>query len=429
MHIVRLAVENYRNFSNLIVDQWPRPAVLVGENNAGKSNLLRALRLVLDDELPDRQRNLQASDVWDGHVGGVEAGATVRIAVDLAGFEGDHFVMAVLGDYLVTADPPVARLTYIWEPNELIPALDRGASERPVTYKRSDYQWRLVGGADDRQVDIRKVRNFLGFKVLPAMRDAEEELYGRRRSVLRTLVEDNPPSRAHLEQASTDIGQVMDALGKDPAIDALQTQIRERTLRLVGSALPVTPTFGFAGNGPDQVLAALRIFMDEERQRGVAETSLGTANVLYIAVLLHLLAQQRKTVQRAATVLAVEEPEAHLHVQTQRRLFGSLLRDEPTLLLTTHSPHIAAVTPLESVVLVRRVDANTSSVWTTQAAYGPHRQRNCLSNSALMWSATWTPPEPNYCSHDTSSLSKATQNSTSCWRSPRPQDSTSTPAA
>jgi putative ATP-dependent endonuclease of OLD family len=40
--------------------------VLLGENRVGKSNLLFAMRLVIDQTLPDSARQLRISDFWDG---------------------------------------------------------------------------------------------------------------------------------------------------------------------------------------------------------------------------------------------------------------------------------------------------------------------------------------------------------------------------
>ncbi|MBC7337459.1 MAG: AAA family ATPase, partial [Clostridia bacterium] len=61
--------------------------------------------------------------------------------------------------------------------------------------------------------------------------------------------------------------------------------------------------------------------------------------------------------QRSYTFLGIEEPEAHLHPHLQRKIFKHLFEDghqpDRSLLLTTHSPNIASVTPLKSVVVLR----------------------------------------------------------------------------
>ena len=64
MHLSRIKIENFRNFSLLDV-QLSGNVVVVGENRVGKSNLLYALRLILDASLPDAARQLSVGDFWD----------------------------------------------------------------------------------------------------------------------------------------------------------------------------------------------------------------------------------------------------------------------------------------------------------------------------------------------------------------------------
>jgi putative ATP-dependent endonuclease of OLD family len=59
----------------------------------------------------------------------------------------------------------------------------------------------------------------------------------------------------------------------------------------------------------------------------------------------------------------MDEPEAHLHPHVQRLVYRDLLRADGaprTVILTTHSPHVASVAPLRSLVLLRR-RGNTST--------------------------------------------------------------------
>ena len=66
-------------------------------------------------------------------------------------------------------------------------------------------------------------------------------------------------------------------------------------------------------------------------------------------------------------MLAVEEPEAHLHPVLQRQLFRALLRAETALAVTTHSPHIAAVSPLSALILLRATTDEGTIAATTRA--------------------------------------------------------------
>ena len=65
MHLSRITIENFRNFSKLDADLAGN-VVVVGENKVGKSNLLYALRLLFDPSLPDSARELGLADFWDG---------------------------------------------------------------------------------------------------------------------------------------------------------------------------------------------------------------------------------------------------------------------------------------------------------------------------------------------------------------------------
>ena len=65
MRLSRIYIHNFRNFKEFDIKLGDR-AVIVGDNKIGKSNLLYALRLILDPSLPDSARQLRLEDFWDG---------------------------------------------------------------------------------------------------------------------------------------------------------------------------------------------------------------------------------------------------------------------------------------------------------------------------------------------------------------------------
>ena len=65
MRLSKLSIRNFRNFRSVDIPLSGN-VVLLGENRVGKSNLLFAIRLVLDPTLPDSARQLKLSDFWDG---------------------------------------------------------------------------------------------------------------------------------------------------------------------------------------------------------------------------------------------------------------------------------------------------------------------------------------------------------------------------
>ncbi|MFI6161738.1 ATP-dependent nuclease [Micromonospora haikouensis] len=360
LHISRVEVENFRNFKHLVIDPFPATAVIVGQNNVGKSNLLYALRIILDPDLPDSARRLREEDLYDNGDGPC-LGATVRVVVDLAGFDDDDKALAVLADCLLSDEPALARLEYVYEPSEELREDDeQDADVEPALEATIDeYDWRMLGGPEDDPRPIRaEPRRYIGIRVLPALRDATDELT-RRKSPLRELLDRVKPDQQILSAAAADVTAAMEDLLTDEAISNLQGAVRVQAQDMVGSVLPVSPTLGIAPAAPSQLLRQIRLFTDDDRRRGMLDTSLGTANVIYLALLLQAVATKRSSREHITTILGVEEPEAHLHVQVQRRLFGYLLRTEPALILTSHSPHIAAVTPLGSLVLLRSTAMGT----------------------------------------------------------------------
>ncbi len=125
-HISRIQIKNFRNFADIDLGPLPPAVVVIGENRSGKSNLLKALQLVLDPTLPDSQRYLQPEDFWDGATNPLD-GAEIEIVVELQGIDDDDVAMAALADATVSESPLVARLGYRYRPRESLEGTERAA--------------------------------------------------------------------------------------------------------------------------------------------------------------------------------------------------------------------------------------------------------------------------------------------------------------
>jgi putative ATP-dependent endonuclease of the OLD family len=362
MRICRIAVENFANFDSVEFETG-ESIVIVGENKVGKTNLLRALRLVLDPSLPDRERQLGMEHFWDG-LGDKKLGAEVSIAVDFTDFDDDNDLLAVLGDSLVDTDEPVvARLTYLYRPKA---SLDGAAPE-----SLADYEFLVFGGTDEDNLFTSSQRRELPMDYLFALRDAEGDLLNWRRSPLRPIIEEltqglDDTARAELQAL---INEAHVGLAERDEVSAAAEKVSQRLQEMVGPEHAVSLSLGVAPTNVDVLLRSLRLLIDGGT-RGMGEASLGTANLLFLTLKGLELDRAVEEGERSHTFLAIEEPEAHLHPHVQRLVYRHYLGGEAlvnvTTILTTHSPHIASVSPLRSIVLLR--DTSEGSTVITSAA-------------------------------------------------------------
>lgn len=352
MHLSRIKISNFRNFFELDVNLAGN-VVVVGENRVGKSNLLYALRIIFDQSLPDSARQLGLSDFWDG-IEEFSPETKILISVEVKDFEDDMDILALLTDFRLDDDPETVRLTY-----ELRPLADLEGD--PIS--DDDYEFVCYGGENESKRFGHELRRRITMDVLPALRDAEGDLANWRRSPLRPLIEDafRNVAKEDLEEISEAIEAVTAKVTEFEQVQSLEQSIGELFAEMSGPKQDVKPCLGFSPSEPTRLCRNIRLLIDEGL-RGINDASLGSANLVFLTLKALEVERLIKENRRDFTFLAIEEPEAHLHPHLQRsvyrHLFESVQDEEETesplsIFLTTHSPHIASVAPLRSILLLR----------------------------------------------------------------------------
>lgn len=315
---------------------------------------------MLDPSLPNADRFLTREDfseeLGDNDRDPMTEGDVIEVIVEFADFEDDALPLTAISEALVEDDPSTARLTYRFAPRDLAEGQDSSSTS---------YRWQVLGGSDPEEPISNDLKGYLHLAFLGALRDAERDLAVWRRSPLRPLLEAaagsaSPEELVKAKKAIEDANAVLTTLA---GVGGLAEEITDKTDTMVGTNQSLHITLGTGPADPLRLLRTLRLFVDGEARRPLTSTSLGALNLLYLALLELELDARIADRDLAHLVLAIEEPEAHLHPHLQRLVFRRLLRPDDTrsVLLTTHSPHVASVAPARSLVVLRSDESKTTA--------------------------------------------------------------------
>jgi len=407
-YISRVQIKNFRNFKDIDVSLTHKQ-VIIGENNVGKTNFLRALQLILDPDFSDRDRFLDKSDFHDSISDPMKNGETIEIKIEVRGYENNTQLLAVFQDGVVADNPPTFRITYLYEPI------------KDDQEKILKYQFKIFLGDNPQNHFTAFHRVYFNIQVIKALRDVEREMKGLKKSPIFRLVDQFDIKDNELENIAENLSNAADSIMELDELIEIRDLIQNKFKVLSGSQPDCDIHLSTFDIDPIRLLQALQVLMGGKR-RPVTGISLGLCNILYITLMLLLLRDKtvppilkeeiwnsiqpkdklgllnkfytvnekgnyllRKDLvtdfqyqelyfflnknlfkSQTFTVLAVEEAEAHLHPVLQRLIYREVLqKSENSVIFTTHSTHLTSVAPIDSIVHFRANEDCSTQVLST----------------------------------------------------------------
>lgn len=357
MYLAFLSIENFRCFgegeARFELSLKPGLTAFVGENDAGKSAVIDALRFVLGTTDQEWYR-LEADD-FHANAKNKEIKISCHF-VDLSATDMKTFVEYLTYDANGTTPPG---LHLHWTARQTA-----GTSPR-----RSNVRVDLHSGQDGTGPALStEVRELLRVTYLRPLRDADRALTsgrGSRLSQILQLTEQIKSGGLPYDPGTTVDINTLNVLGiadltnnllhNQTGIAGTRGQIDQHLKSLalnkeiVASKIVVSGADATDEARLRQLLEKLDLALGSDGRAG-----LGSNNLLFMACELLLLAQDREGIK----LLLIEEPEAHLHTQRQLRVMTYLQEQAVSkgiqIIVTTHSPNLASAIDLNNLVMIRR---------------------------------------------------------------------------
>ena len=360
MRITRIKIENFRSIRSLEMELGDA-TILIGQNNAGKTAILDAVRIVLTRRWGQRGSGFTENDVHRPQP------------------DDDPRELPPVKITLVIEEPEPRAWDdeMVAELSNIMPVLDDGRNILTVQVtcawseekEAFDPVWQFLDAEGMPLPERRRAINLSGFfNYMPlfwlgALRDAAHEFTPRSSHWGRLLRSVSIP--AELEAEAMEILANLDAriVAADPKLSQIAETIGRATRIAIGQQ-PGAARLNTLPLGIEDMLQRTGIVLRNEEPRpwlplshhGQGLQSLAVI-FLFQAAVFQLLAEAEQP--GIEPVFAIEEPEAHLHPQAARTLWEHMQDLTGQKIFTTHSPYFVQHVPLHDIRLVRLRDGCT----------------------------------------------------------------------
>lgn len=397
MYISKIKIKGFRNFKDNEILFNDGINVITGHNNSGKSNILKAISLVIDTKSSKRL------DLYDfNQAVTVEElksnppSVTINLFISQSHDEDTYSDdLVTIGNYLTKlAAPYEAMLTYeFFLPEAEIERYNSALSDVDDVNKawriiKNDfvrlYIHRIWGGDPNLQIqaDNESLQKF-DYQFLDAIRDVERDLFSGRSTLLKDVLDffmDYKIKKDKDKETETKLAEIKElkeqfSAEADSLLQRLQDRMEEGKEEILDYATKTGASFNNASPNFDgslsevELFAALKLIISYTTGITIPAThnGLGYNNLIFMSVLLAKMQVNSDgdylgSNAKVFPILAIEEPEAHLHPSMQYKFLKFLRENKDVnkkvkqIFVTTHSTQIISAVSLDEIICIHNED-------------------------------------------------------------------------
>lgn len=343
MILKKLYIKGFRNFKEVNVN-FNEHSLMIGANDVGKTNLIYALRLLLDRSFSDYDYELTESDFF--------AYEETREIVIRAYFEN------------ITEDCILARLPgKISEDGKLVlqytASIDNGKVEYQFYCGKSDSE------GDLKEIDSPFYRKYLNLKYISSRREFWSYINKTKKELLlqakgnrsTDIIEADDALYSEIEQKLQEVDSKIPQLSYvknateqlNKELDKLSIHNREQQI-----------VFDTASTDVDRVIQNVSVTSKYGDTKLIVGGE-GRINQIYLS--LWASQNQLTEISNEVSIICIEEPEAYLHPHQQREVATYLGRTlQGQVILSSHSPYIVSEFSPNSIIRLYKQNTHDTSV-------------------------------------------------------------------